>query len=170
MILLPKGVGGPLGLEIAEPIVRRFVNRDAAIAVGELAAVDMDLSDTLTTNHKFGSSSAGASNVVALDAAHLTDGVATIAMALEALAHDEEGLFLLYGIPPVGPITVNDGGANNNAETADKLFAIAAQQVADVNQGATGRVVGHVLITAQTDVSALPIPVFFNGISWLGKQ
>ena len=167
-----KTVGGPIGMEFPEPVVRRFTRRGAAMAVGELAAVDHDLSDAATTTHKMGDTAGSEANVVVLDAAHLTDGATILVMATEAAADDTESEFMLIGVSV--PISVEDSNAgDDNCLVTDLLLAKAAQARIEVDQAATPvRIVGRPQITATTEVengaAAVKIPVFFNGVDFLG--
>jgi hypothetical protein len=160
------------------PIVVKATNRSGAtLAVGECAAFDIALTDFANdvTNFKIGDPNSAWRNLVALDAKNTVDGMATIAMALESTINDADGRFLLRGFVPikwqelsVASIIVLDGGAGVETARGDRLIAVSGQQELDVDPAATGRVVGYTTTLDATIAIALPIPVFFNGIDWLG--
>ena len=89
-----------------------------------------------------------------------------IAMALEVTLDNASAEFLLLGRPPV-PIIVQDTlGVETNK--GDKLILGNNDPVLEVDQAEVGRIVGYVEITAATVAIATAVPVFFNGVDWLG--
>ena len=161
--------GPPLGVQLGGRIERRLINRSGSTMVkGHVLALDISLSDVASTSFQLGSTASGFVNAVkCLTAPALADGTAILAMSLETPADDEEGLFLLYGEVPEGVI-INDGGADNDCLPSDKLIMVNNTFEMDCNQAANGRICGHSMVTASTDVVSTRIPLLFNGIEFLG--
>lgn len=160
---------GEFGVPPEGRLIRKCFNRSgAALAVGEIAQVNLALAGAETT--KYGTDSDGAwRNLVAIDAVGVATGHVNIGMALEAVADDAEGKFMFYGITPVA-ILVLDTGAGVETDPGDPVYAVAGQQELDVGVSAGARCCGYVVSTITANPIANPVKVFFDGLNYLGNQ
>jgi hypothetical protein len=159
--------GPPLGFQLSGRVVYKCINETGAqIDQGEVGAMDLAGFEAEVLNFLPGSEGSGLAILTVTAAGpHLLDGTAPIGMAMADVPDGEAGEFLFRGKPPFS-IIVTDA-ADASTTPGHKLICVAATNVLDTDPASTGRIVGFPLIVTATAI-ATPIPVFFNGLDWLG--
>lgn len=149
----------PFGFEPHRSIIRATAR--LAVNAGDIVQIDVGQSDAAVDTFSVGRETGAFANVIAPTAAGVKSGI--FAVALETLADNEAGQFLLSGLVQVSVIK----GAGN-VVAGDPLVAIASQDWLDAALAAGEKYVALALEALTAPTSATSCWVWFDGVDGFG--
>jgi hypothetical protein len=159
---MPKfstGQNPPFGFEPTRTTI--IATPRIAAAKGDILQFDIGQSDGDVTNFQVGSPNGAFANLIAPTAAGVKSGV--FALALEDVAADKQGNFLLSGVVEGKVIR-----ASGSVAAGDPLVAVAASPNADGVLAAGEKYVALALEAKTTPTSAVACWMWFDGLDGFG--